>query len=56
MWWTVQALTGGAWRTWVLPGAQRRLIIAAPNAERPVRVVVTAVDRYGTASAAVEAR
>ena len=56
MWWTVQSLTGDAWRTWVLPGAQRRLVIAPPSGERPSRVVVTAVDRYGTASATVDAR
>ena len=56
MWWTVQARTGDAWRTWVLPGAQRRLVITPPNAERPSRVIVTAVDRYGTASATADAR
>jgi uncharacterized lipoprotein YddW (UPF0748 family) len=49
MWWTVRALDGDRWRTWVLPGTQRRLIVAPPQASRP-RVVVTAVDRYGTES------
>jgi uncharacterized lipoprotein YddW (UPF0748 family) len=55
-WWTVQALVDGGWRTWILPGAQRRLVIAPASAERPSRVVVTAVDRYGTASLASEVR
>jgi hypothetical protein len=56
MWWTVQSLTGHTWKTWVLPGSQRRLIVASAGTSRPSRVVVTAVDRYGTASTAVEAR
>ena len=55
-WWTVQALTDGTWKTWVLPGSQRRLVVAPVGAKRPARVVVTAVDRYGTPSAAAEAR
>jgi len=55
-WWTVQALAGGTWKTWVLPRTQRRLVIAPAASERPARVVVTAVDRYGTASLAVDAR
>ena len=55
MWWTVRAFDGAAWRTWVLPGAQRRLIVAPRGAAAP-RVLVTAVDRYGTESTVVEVR
>jgi hypothetical protein len=52
MWWTVRVLdsSGGGWRTWILPGAQRRLVVAPAGAARPARVIVTAVDRYGTES------
>jgi uncharacterized lipoprotein YddW (UPF0748 family) len=49
-WWTVRALDGDRWRTWILPGAQRRLVVAGPGTARPARVVVTAVDRYGLES------
>jgi uncharacterized lipoprotein YddW (UPF0748 family) len=52
-WWTVRALDQGQWRTWILPGSQRRLVVAARGAAAP-RVVVTAVDRYGTESTAVD--
>jgi hypothetical protein len=55
-WWTVRALDGATWRTWVLPGSQRRLVIAPAGAARPARIVVTAVDRYGTESPAAEPR
>jgi hypothetical protein len=55
MWWTVRALDGDRWHTWVLPGTQRRLIVASPRGSRP-RVVVTAVDRYGTESELVSPR
>ena len=54
-WWTVRALDQGQWRTWVLPGAQRQLIVAARGASAP-RVLVTAVDRYGTESSVVDVR
>jgi uncharacterized lipoprotein YddW (UPF0748 family) len=59
-WWTVRVLTGsasgGAWRTWVIPGAQRRLVVAPPGAAAPERVLVTAVDRTGAESPAAEVR
>lgn len=56
-WWTVRALNAdGSWQTWVIPGAQRSLVVAPNGAPRPTRVVVTAVDRYGMESVAVEAR
>jgi uncharacterized lipoprotein YddW (UPF0748 family) len=55
MWWTVRALADGEWRSWVLPGSQRALIVAPRGAATP-RVLVTAVDRYGTESTVVEAR
>ena len=50
-WWTVRARAGDEWRTWVLPAAQTRLVVAGANETRPLRVVVTAVDRFGTESA-----
>jgi uncharacterized lipoprotein YddW (UPF0748 family) len=55
-WWTVRALDtsdaahSGRWRTWILPGAQRTLVVAPAGAQAPANVVVTAVDRYGTES------
>jgi uncharacterized lipoprotein YddW (UPF0748 family) len=55
-WWTVRALGDSTWRTWVLPGSQRTLIVAPAAAARPARVVVMAVDRYGTASLPAEPR
>ena len=55
-WWTVRVLEGGAWRSWVLPGAQRRLVVSGVGETGPIRVLVTAVDRYGTESLAVTAR
>ena len=54
-WWTVRAFDGATWRTWVLPGAQRRLVVAPRGAAAP-RVVVTAVNRYGNESAVVDVR
>jgi uncharacterized lipoprotein YddW (UPF0748 family) len=53
-WWTVRVLSDGAWRTWILPGAQRRLTVAPAASSAPTRVLVTAVDRYGTESAVAE--
>jgi len=55
-WWTVRVLEGGAWRSWVLPGAQRRLVVSGVGETGPIRVLVTAVDRYGTESVVVTAR
>ena len=55
-WWTVQVLADGAWRTWVLPGAERRRVVGAAGAVRPTRVVVMAIDRHGTQSETVDAR
>ena len=51
-WWAVRALGDGGWRTWVLPGAQRELRV---EGAAPSRVLVEAVDRYGTQSEVVEA-
>jgi hypothetical protein len=53
MWWTVRAFDQGQWRTWVLPGSQRQLVVAPRGSAAP-RVLVTAVDRYGTESAVVD--
>ncbi|MEP7001219.1 MAG: family 10 glycosylhydrolase [bacterium] len=51
-WWTVRARNGdGAWRTWILPSAQTQLIVASASDSLSLRVVVTAVDRFGTESA-----
>ena len=52
MWWTVRAFDGTAWRSWVIPGSQRQLIVGARGAAPP-RVLVTAVDRYGAESPVV---
>ncbi len=54
-WWTVRAFDGTTWRTWVLPGSQRALVVAPRGAVAP-RVVVTAVDRYGTESPVVSVK
>lgn len=52
--WTVRVLPGtGAWRTWVLPSAQRSLVVASAGEERALRVVLTAVDRLGNESRAL---
>jgi hypothetical protein len=50
----VRVLSDGAWRTWILPGAQRRLTIPTGASAAVTRVLVTAVDRYGTESVVVE--
>ena len=55
-WWTVRAQVDGAWQSWIIPGSQRRLVIAPASAPRPARVVVTAVDRYGRESTAAVTR
>jgi hypothetical protein len=39
----------------VLPGSQRQLVLGSSSSTVP-RVVVTAVDRYGSESAAVDVR
>ena len=52
--WTVRVLAVGAWRTLIVPGAERRVVVA-PVGARVTRVVVTAVDRVGIESAAVTA-
>jgi uncharacterized lipoprotein YddW (UPF0748 family) len=54
-WWTVRVLADGAWRTWVLPGVQRRLTLTTTGSTPPTRVLVTAVNRYGNESPVVEA-
>jgi hypothetical protein len=48
--------SGGAWRSWVIPGSQRRLVVAPPGAAVPARVLVTAVDRTGAESPVAEVR
>jgi uncharacterized lipoprotein YddW (UPF0748 family) len=50
-WWTVRARSGeAAWRTWILPAAQTQLVVASASDSLPLRVIVTAVDRFGTES------
>jgi hypothetical protein len=55
-WWTVRVLADGAWRTWVLPGGERRVTVTMAGSAPPTRVLVTAVDRYGSESPVVEVR
>ncbi|MEP6990448.1 MAG: family 10 glycosylhydrolase [bacterium] len=51
-WWTVRARNAdSAWRSWVLPAAQTRLVVAGRNDTGSLRVVVTAVSRNGAESA-----
>lgn len=52
--WTVRALANGRWTTRVLPGGQGSTVVAAAG-DTAERVVVTALDRVGMESAAVEA-
>ena len=52
--WTVRVLAKNAWRTLILPGTQRQVVVA-PAGESATRVVVTAVDRVGIESAMVTA-
>ena len=49
--WTVRARAGDdAWRSWVLPGSQVQLVVAEAGERRPLRVVLTAIDRLGNES------
>ncbi|HEX5831065.1 MAG TPA: family 10 glycosylhydrolase [Gemmatimonadaceae bacterium] len=52
-WWTVRVFANGAWHTRVLPGSQRSVLLTDAGTA-PERVLVTAVDRYGTESAVAE--
>jgi len=52
-WITVRAEGVDGWRSWILPAAQRTLVLAPGNAQPPTRVVVTSVDRFGTESRVV---
>ncbi len=49
-WWTVRALGPNGWRSWVLPGNQRQLTVGPATGDRVTRVLVTALDRFGTES------
>ncbi len=49
-WWTVRARGTAGWRSWVLPGRQRQLVVGDRTGDRVTRVLVTAVDRFGTES------
>jgi hypothetical protein len=51
-WWTVRVFDGNTWKTSILPGTQRMLTVGAPGATPPIRVVVTAVNRFGNESPA----
>ena len=53
-WITVRALFDGAWRSWVIPATQKSLVLTPGTAAAPTRVVVTAVDRFGTESLPLE--
>lgn len=50
-WWTVRARAGDVWRTFILPGAQTRLVVAPAGVATPALILVTAVDRFGSESA-----
>ena len=52
--WTVRVLALGQWRTFILPGAQRSIVVA-PAGVAVQRVLVTAVDRLGIESVIVPA-
>ena len=52
--WTVRVLAHDTWRTFILPGSQRQLVVA-PDGESATRVVVTSLDRVGIESAVVTA-
>ena len=54
-WLTVRVRTADGWRSHVLPAGQTRLVLASASA-RPSRVVIGAVDRFGTESAPYEVR
>lgn len=55
--WTVQELRDGAWTTRILPGAQRSSAVTRNGREAmPDAVWITAVDRTGNQSRAVQAR
>ncbi len=53
-WWTVRLETDLGWRSWLLPGTQRALVLAPVDGQRTdsrvVRVLVMAVDRVGSES------
>ena len=55
-WWTVQAFNNGVWHSWVLPAYGDVTNSSAHSARQivaghaPVRVIVTALDRFGSAS------
>ncbi len=53
MWRTVRVESLQGWKVRVLPAAQTRLMLGA---ERPLRVLLGAVDRFGTESSLVELR
>ena len=55
-WWTVRARTASGWKSWVLPGAQTRLVVAGRGEERAPRVMVSALDRYGSESVVIAAQ
>jgi hypothetical protein len=55
-WVTVQVRRGEAWRTWVLPGTYRTLVIGGAEVAPADDVVVRAVHRNGRESAAVVQR
>jgi uncharacterized lipoprotein YddW (UPF0748 family) len=59
-WITVRALIDGTWRSWILPASQKSVVLAPATtngaASVPTRVVVTAVDRFGTESPRRELR
>jgi len=54
--WVVRARMAGAWTTVILPGAQRRHVLAAPATDEPDLVVISAVSRTGNEGPTVTVR
>ncbi|MBL0171778.1 MAG: family 10 glycosylhydrolase [Gemmatimonadaceae bacterium] len=53
-WITVRALTASGWQSFILPVAQRTLVLAPRTDPAPTRVLVSSVDRFGTESRPLE--
>jgi hypothetical protein len=54
--WVVRTRVADAWTTAVLPGAQRRHVLAPPSADEPDLVVISAVNRTGNEGPVVTVR
>ncbi|MEP6621802.1 MAG: family 10 glycosylhydrolase [bacterium] len=52
-WWTIRVRADDGWRTWILPGAQRRIVVAPAGHTGSLRAMIAAVDRFGAESPAL---